>query len=152
MKAMPVIPSETLLHTTGRQGHPHCFACGDPSEGGLGLCFKLGQDGEVTTDWTCPAGTESYPGILHGGIIATLLDSAMVHALFARGVVARTGELQIRYQNPVFTAKPVGIRAWLRDWRKPLFLLEAELWQDSSRCARARAKFIISSSDNTQGE
>jgi uncharacterized protein (TIGR00369 family) len=99
-------------------------------------------DGDVTARWTCPAGGESYPGIVHGGVVATLLDAAMVHALFARGVVARTGELRIRYRSPVCIGSPVVVRAKLANEGGRLFVLEAELRQGTSLCAEARAKFM----------
>ena len=135
-------PTEATLRATCRREHPHCFACSDPADGGLGLRFQVDTGGSVTTEWTCPPGGESYPGIVHGGVVATLLDAAMVHALFARGIAARTGELRIRYRSPVCIGSPVVVRAWLTNASGRLFVLEAELWQGASLCAEARAKFM----------
>lgn len=134
--------TQTLLRTTGQREHPYCFACGNSPECGLGLHFELEDDGAVVAEWNCPAGVESYPGILHGGIVATLLDSAMVHVLFSRGITAHTGDLRIRFRKSVITNRPIRIRAWLQDIHGPLFRLEAELWQGDARCARAQAGFM----------
>jgi len=136
---------EAAMRMARRCEHPHCFACGEPVSGGLGLSFELDREGEVVADWIPPASMESYPGILHGGIIATLLDSAMVQVLFAAGIVARTGDLHIRFRMPVLTLSPVQVRAGLRDQRPPLFRLEAVLWQKGIRCAYAEAKFMSTS-------
>ena len=37
--------------------------------------------------------------MLHGGIVATLLDEAMAHAAIAAGVRAVTGRLEIRFRK-----------------------------------------------------
>lgn len=135
-------PAEAVLRATGRREHPHCFACSDPAEGGLGLSFRVESDGGVAAVWECSAGGESYPGILHGGLVATLLDAAMTHALFARGIVGRTGELRVRYRHPVCLGSAVVVRAELTNDRDPLFVLAATLRQGGSLCAEARARFM----------
>ena len=74
----------------GRGGHPReshreCFACGIGQGGGLRLHFEVGADGLAHAIWVPEAVFRSYSDRVHGGVVATLLDSAMVHALFARG-------------------------------------------------------------------
>ena len=142
MKTVAAAPSEETLRVLCRREHPHCFACSDPAEGGLGLRFQVTADGGVGARWTCPPGGESYPGIMHGGVGATLLDAAMMHALFARGIAAQTGELRIRFRSPVCIGSPVTVRAWLIKECGPLFTLHAELRQGASLCTEGRAKFM----------
>ncbi|PTX90805.1 PaaI family thioesterase [Opitutus sp. ER46] len=134
--------SESWLTALCAREHARCFACRPRHAGGLGLRFRLQPDGTVCADWVTPAGYESYDGILHGGLIATALDSAMVHALFARNVVARTGELDVRYRQPVTIGCTVSVRAWLTNAYPPLYQLEAEVCQSGAVCAHARAKFM----------
>lgn len=122
--------------------HAKCFACRPVAAGGLGLTFEVQHDGTVRSEWTCPSGVESYTGIVHGGILATALDSAMVHVLFASGIIARTGELRIRYRRSVCTGVPAVVTARLRDALRPLFRLEAEIMQDGVVCTEAFAKFM----------
>lgn len=138
---IPSASEERLVALCARE-HSGCFACRPRRDGGLGLNFRLHEDGSVGTDWLVPPGYESYAGVLHGGLIATVLDSAMVHALFARDVVGRTGELQIRYRHSVSINEIVTVRAWLRTAYPPLYMLEAEVWQAGGVCAHARAKFM----------
>lgn len=135
-------PSDERLAALCAREHSQCFACRSPREGGLGLVFHVQPDGCVAAEWMAPPGYESYAGILHGGLIATALDSAMVHALFARDIVARTGELDVRYRRSVVTVQGVSLRAWLTTAYPPLYRLEAELRQNGSVCAHARAKFM----------
>ncbi len=128
----------TLQHRT----HKHCYACGAPEKGGLGLHFITQPDGSVTADWACPINYQSYDGILHGGIIATLLDGAMVHALFANGIVAQTAELCVRYKHPVKIGCPVRVTAHRKTLIGPLHQLTAQITQSEIICAVAQAKFM----------
>ena len=140
--AMAAAPTEELRRATHRRVHRHCFACGDESDGGLGLRFQVGVDGGVRAEWDCPARYRSYEGILHGGLIATLLDCAMVQALFAHGIVAHTAELNLRYRRPVSTGVAVTVSARLRARCGVLCVLVAEVRQQGAVCATAQAKFM----------
>ena len=135
-------PTDATLRTLCAREHPACFACRAAAQGGLGLAFAVRSDSSVGADWTCPPGGESYAGIVHGGLLATALDSAMVHALFARGIVARTGELNVRFCRSVRTGEPTTVTARLCKAYPPLFQLEAEIWQAGVLCARASGKFM----------
>jgi len=137
-------PTEAALRALCAQQHATCFACRPADKGGLGLglAFTVQTDGSVSAAWTCPPGGESYAGIVHGGLLATALDSAMVHALFARGVVARTGELTVRYRQSVRTSGAMTVTARLRSAYPPLHHVEAEIHQAGMLCARARGKFM----------
>lgn len=138
-------PTETLLRKTCLREHPACFACRPANEGGLGLRFSVRADGSVGSEWTGRTCDQSYPGIVHGGLVTTLLDSAMAHALFARGVAARTGGLCVRFRSPLAVGRVATVQAWLQEDRAPLFRLAAELRQDGVLCARAEAKFMAGS-------
>jgi acyl-coenzyme A thioesterase PaaI-like protein len=135
-------PTEAALRALCAREHPACFACRPVALGGLGLAFAVRSDGSVMADWTCPPGGESYAGIVHGGLLATALDSAMVHALFARDIVARTGELNVRYCQSVRAGEPTTVTARLSKTYPPMFQLEAEILQAGALCARASGKFM----------
>ncbi len=137
-------PTEAALRALCSREHHACFACRPVAAGGLGLTFALQPDGSVAADWTCPPGGESYAGIVHGGLLATALDSAMVHALFARGIVARTGELNVRYRQSVRAGEPVTVTAHHHSAYHPLHRLIATIHQSGTLCATASAKFMAS--------
>ena len=146
MTAAPATaPTEERRRATHRRAHRHCFVCGDAAAGGLGLRFRVMADGRVEAEWRSPSEYQSYDGILHGGLIATLLDGAMVQALFARGVVARTAELRVRYRHPVHVGEPVTVTARLVKFFDALYCLEAEVRQQVVICGTAEAKFVAES-------
>jgi acyl-coenzyme A thioesterase PaaI-like protein len=56
----------------------NCFACG--MENPIGLKLEMYADvatGGVVCDYTIPKKYEGYPGVAHGGIVATLLDEVI---------------------------------------------------------------------------
>lgn len=142
--ATAVAPTEEALRTLCAREHRHCFACRAVAKGGLGLVFRVTAGGGVAAQWQCPAGYESFEGILHGGIIATVLDSAMVHALFAHGVSARTGSLNLRYRVPAVAEAYFTVTAELDHSYPPLYVVNATLAHAGTVCATARGKFMSS--------
>lgn len=127
--------------------HPDCILCGFDDGLGLGLDFVAGEDGSVTAEVDCDEFFQSYPGLLHGGIIALLLDGAMTNCLFAAGVAAVTAEMTVRYVGYTTTVKPLRLTARRTKSRPPLHLIEAEVWQGGAMVARASGKFIERSTD-----
>ncbi len=55
-----------------------CFGCGPANPGGLHLEFFLAPDRSVVCSATISNLFEGPPGCLHGGIITTLPDEAIV--------------------------------------------------------------------------
>lgn len=139
-KAAAIAPTEARRSAIHRRWHRRCFACGEGD--GLNLRFQVTPDGGVAAEWGCPEHFQSYDGILHGGLIATLLDCAMVHALFAHGIVAHTAKLNLRYRRPVSTSVPVTVSAHLRARCGVLCVLDAEVRQGGAVCTTAHAKFM----------
>lgn len=135
-------PAETVLRATADREHAGCFVRRPSSAGGLGLEFRLAEDGAVTANWVCPTQACGYDGVIHGGLVATALDAAMTNALFARGIVARTGELQVRFHAEVKAGVGASVRGWWLEARPPLHRLASEVWQGGRVCARATAKFM----------
>ena len=125
---------------TTPDNHPRCFACGRATDG-LALAFSSTADG-VTAEFACDPCYRSYDDCLHGGIVATLLDAAMTHALFARGTTAVTARLTIQYRRPVALSVPAQITGRVTESRNPLYHVVATVEQDGRRCAEAKAVFM----------
>ena len=118
------------------------MVCGERNESGLGLRFEPQADGSVVGHFACPPEYQGYPGRLHGGVVSMLLDAAMTNCLFARGIPAVTGRLNVRFRHPVKLGADAVMRAWVVEQYPPLYLLKAELNQEGNVCALADAKFF----------
>lgn len=125
-----------------RDFHRYCFACGVSNTQGLSLHFEVDAQGVARAVWQPSSRFESYPGRVHGGVVATLLDSAMVHALFARGIKGVTAEMTIRYLKPVPLSQPIEVCGIVNSSRHGLHQCTAEVRQDASLVVRASAKFF----------
>jgi uncharacterized protein (TIGR00369 family) len=77
-----------------------CFVCGKLNMEGLQLEFELVGEHRVRTEFTPPKRLQGWKDIVHGGIIATVLDEVMVNAAYLRGVVAVSAKLEIRLRHP----------------------------------------------------
>lgn len=129
------------------QEHRNCLFCGDLHPNSLGLRFLKQDDGSVRTHYTCSDIFQGYDGILHGGIIASLLDSAMTNCLFLTGVRAMTADLKVRYRHPVPTDAALEISAELTERCSPLYRLKAVLTHNKRIMASAEARFMESENE-----
>lgn len=127
-----------------------CFACGPQNPHGLGLRFSALEDQSVAAEWRVAPGFEGFEGILHGGIIATMLDEAMAKAVVRRGWHALTAELRLRLRKHVATGDTIRIRGWVVERRKRLILTEASIaGLDGAERAHAWGNFIVLDSRET---
>jgi hypothetical protein len=126
-------------------GHSHCLMCGRRNPDSLRLDFHLCEDGRVCARFRGNARLQGYDGILHGGIVGALLDAAMTHCLFSRGIQAVTGDLRVRFRKPVPCNATLDIRAWLASESPPLYRLKSELLRGPEVMAWAKASFMRSS-------
>jgi acyl-coenzyme A thioesterase PaaI-like protein len=135
-------PTQQLLENTRNQEHPGCISCSTENAAGLALNFSIRDDNGVQAEFHCKSIYQGYPGYLHGGITSLLLDSAMANCLFAHKVAAVTARMITRFLRPVIIDKPAIVKAWIREYEPPLYVLESELEQDQKVLVRASAKFI----------
>jgi uncharacterized protein (TIGR00369 family) len=116
--------------------------CRPQAAGGLGLQFAPRPDGSVEAVFPGGDTYQGYTGVLHGGVIAMLLDAAMTNCLFAQERRGVTADLAVRFRHPVASGEPARLRAWVERSVPPLYLLRAELWQADQLRATATGKFM----------
>lgn len=114
----------------------------------LELVFSQHPDGSVRAPFVVSPKHQGYTGLLHGGMISTLLDAAMTHCLFMQGIKAVTAELIVRFIAPVCVGQTITVCARLLEQRRGICQLEAWLLSGQhiagkQRLARASAKFIV---------
>jgi acyl-coenzyme A thioesterase PaaI-like protein len=132
---------------TGHKGegkvnlHRNCFACGSNDGIGLGLKFYKNEGGAVFGNFFADPKYEGYSGFIHGGIVATLLDSVMTHCLLMEDIPALTGRLSIKYSTPIRTGTVVKLEATIVDQFHGMFILEGKALVDGEKVASAKAKY-----------
>ncbi len=130
------------LSMAQRDLHADCLLCGSRNPLSLGLRFSPGDDGDIKATFQAHPGLQGYQGILHGGVVSSLLDSAMTNCLFHQGIEAVTGDLHVRFVKSVPCDARMELRAWLLKASPPLYRLKGELVIDGQTMAWAEAKFM----------
>lgn len=88
------------------------FVLGD-WDNGFGLRFKLQADGSVLGRIQFDETKMGPPGIVHGGVLATMVDEAMTARAFQEGKMVFTANLNIDYKAPVLIGTEITITAQL---------------------------------------
>ena len=119
--------------------NPSCVVCGAQNPGGLRIEFSADSAG-VTAAWTPTSDWESFRGIVHRGILTTVLDEAMSKTIIAKGWEALTAELTVRFRGRVSPGDELRIRAWIVDKRKRRIRAEAII---TTTAGKERAHFWV---------
>ena len=104
----------------------HCFACGELNERGLRLQLHL-ADGRCWTELTLGADFEGWEGIVHGGILTTILDEVMAWALVATDAWGVTARLATDFRRPVRVGQAIRAEGWLTEARRRLLHTAARI-------------------------
>lgn len=133
-----------------RRPHSRCIMCGENNLFSLRLKFKPAPDGAVSTTFTGNSRLQGYDGIMHGGVISALLDSAMTNCLFQKGIEAVTAELRVRFVLPVPYNAKLALKAWIVEETRILYKLKSELVMDGTVMAKSDALFVKGVTDNVE--
>jgi uncharacterized protein (TIGR00369 family) len=118
-----------------------CFVCGPKNECGLGLKFERTGD-KVTTSYTPLDHHQGFPGLLHGGIISSLLDEVMSRVSVLEGKWTQTVKLEVRFRRPISLCQTVTAEAKKVGERRKLIQVEGIiLLEDGSLAAEGKGMF-----------
>ncbi len=133
--------ADWLNDTTDYQ---RCFVCGMRNPFGLHLHFRS-EDGRIVTEFTGDERHQGFPGVVHGGILAALLDETMgrVPVLEHRWVM--TGRLELRYRMPAPLGVPLRIVAEAIDLRRSMARIKGRIAHANDPaivCCEAEGTFL----------
>jgi acyl-coenzyme A thioesterase PaaI-like protein len=116
----------------------HCFVCGVENKFGLHIRFYTTSPGEVTALVTLADHYQSYPGVVHGGIIATMLDEVASRTVFTSERIVVTAKMDIRYRKPVPVNSPLRLVGRLLEDKGKVCKTSGQLFsQDDTLLAEA---------------
>ena len=123
----------------------HCFVCGPRNKSGLHIPVQKSVEGHTCTfTWVPGPAYQGYAGIVHGGILSTLLDEAMAYAVMGaeKNILAVTADMHIRYLRPTPVGVPLKFAATLTGQRKNLYFARGSvILPDGSVLAEAEGRF-----------
>ena len=89
-----------------------CFACGTKNAYGLDMAPYL-ENGEVFCEVTPKSIHRGWSKLVHGGILATILDEVVcMAAAQSVGRKVLTVKAEVRYRAPAFVGRTLYSRAW----------------------------------------
>jgi len=136
--------SEGFQEVPGRDGG-HCFGCGSANPHGLRLRF-FADSASVVSYVEVPAHLCGWSTLVHGGIIATMLDEIMgwtaIHFLKR---LPLTKSMRVEYHSPVKVGMPLRLTGWVADYRSErLATMKAALYdREAQLCAGATGEFSL---------
>jgi len=89
-----------------------CFGCGEANSAGMHLPFSRDEEHrKVYGEFRLVERYQGAPGIVHGGIVALVLDEALSKVSKFSGVSAVTAELNVEYLRPVRIGEAIRVEA-----------------------------------------
>lgn len=133
-------------------GFQHCWGCGVANEHGLHITSYWSDEGsgdEAVCEWQPQPYHVASPGILSGGIIASLIDChsaatacAAAYRAEGRPITADdprlyvTAALSVSYLRPTPSARPVQLRAHVTKATERKVTVACSLYAGETECAR----------------
>lgn len=126
------------------EGYSRCFGCGNDNPIGLKLRFEKTDSG-VVASFTAKEQYQGWPGFLHGGIAACLLDEAMSYAALFAGERSLTAKMEMRLKKLIPINEPLTIAGMVtKKTRKVIECSATIALQDGTVVAESTAKqFVI---------
>jgi acyl-coenzyme A thioesterase PaaI-like protein len=132
-----------MAKTASIPSHRNCFACGSDNECGLGL--DISYCGK--TAWCnvkLDRRFQGYPGIVHGGILASIADSVMVnlvHHLY--GGEPKTCRLDLRLRNSMNINSKIRADAKIQRSKRDFIWVYCKIYDDNKEYATANGIFRL---------
>lgn len=121
-----------------------CFVCGPDNAKGLRAFFTC--DKELKQSFCRLTIEEHFQGwhsIVHGGVIASLLDEACIYAGRALADNLVTAELSLRYRKPVPVGQEVIVRGQVLEQRRKVLKVVATLELAGEPYAEAEGRLFL---------
>ncbi|MDQ6636641.1 MAG: PaaI family thioesterase [Candidatus Dormibacteraeota bacterium] len=117
-----------------------CFGCGANNPEGLQMRFEPLR-GESVCEYVVPQRYQSWEGMIHGGVIALMLDEAVGWAAWHADRPGVTGKLEVRYRQALKSGERIRVVGRIDRARRSLSYSSSyiERVADGARIAEATA-------------
>jgi acyl-coenzyme A thioesterase PaaI-like protein len=119
-----------------------CFACGPGNPCGLHLQPR--REGDlIVAEFVPGAWHEGWRGVVHGGILTTILDETMAYALFLDGYEGLTARMDLRYRASARHGDRLRVEARLVSRRKRVLDMSGVILRAGEVILEGNARFMI---------
>lgn len=139
------MPNETSSLPGGKVTRDDlCFCCGQDNERGLKLTFSYEEPGSATSTLTIPNWFSGWRRMTHGGLLSTLLDECMAHAVMNQIGHAITAELTVRFHSPVEVGTEITLTGTVVSVRSRIIQTSGVIHDSQGRrVASGKARFML---------
>jgi acyl-coenzyme A thioesterase PaaI-like protein len=131
---------EQRLHKLKALHHSQCIFNRTPPVPNLKFLFN--GTGKLTGEFTCNGYHQGYDGMVHGGVIAAIVDASMTQCLMGNGVVGYTTELSIKYRKPILIRRKANLETSIIEVKRGLlYSMQCEIFQTHTVVVLATGRF-----------
>lgn len=120
-----------------------CFVCGEENPRGWRLRARA-EEGRVVLSYAARPEDVGYRGVVHGGLLITLVDEAMTWAaILALRKMCVAAELSIRLRRPVAPGEVLRVEGWVTRAAARLALAAGVVRAaEGHPCLEAQGKYV----------
>lgn len=104
----------------------HCFVCGKANIHGLQLVWNT-QGSATQAEFYPPSHVQGWQGIVHGGVLAAVLDEGMTRLAWERHGGVVTGEITVRYYKPARVGERLFVKGEILPTKSRIIPGKAEI-------------------------
>ncbi|MGB8991742.1 MAG: PaaI family thioesterase [Desulfobaccales bacterium] len=124
----------------------YCFVCGKDNPRGFRIKVRYLEDQlAAETELSLPREFQGWADVIHGGILSTLLDEMMAHAVWHFAGPGLTLSMEVRFHAPLKPGEPILVRGVLHTLNGSRRLAEGEILRlaDGTRIASGKSRFLL---------
>ncbi len=121
-----------------------CFVCGKNNR--IGLKLNIKRDNESHKAWAVTKINSRFcgwAGVVHGGIISTVLDEIMAYAAFTVYDSGVTGEICVRFRKPIPTEREILIEGFIESSKGRVLYTKGTITMDGELMAESTGKMVM---------
>jgi uncharacterized protein (TIGR00369 family) len=121
-----------------------CFVCGRDNPHGMKAPFEIDRERHTACcRMILPRRFQGWQDVIHGGILATLLDEACAHACRTVGPLPVTAEISVKYKKPVPAESEIYVWGEVVQQRRRVLMAQARLEVAGQVYVEAQAKVLL---------
>lgn len=121
-----------------------CFGCGTDNPHGLNLKIELKEDGWWHAEFVPQPYHCGWPGIVHGGILCSVLDEIMSYVPYGKGLLAVTARMSTDFKQFASPGERLLARSCAtRETRRIIDCIADIKKEDGTLVAQAEGRFVI---------
>jgi acyl-coenzyme A thioesterase PaaI-like protein len=131
----------------------YCFVCGRDNPRGLRIkVIYFPDEMAAQTRLALPKEYQGWADVIHGGILSTLLDEMMAHAVWRFAGPGVTLSIEVRFHHPLKPDEAILVRGVLAPGNSSRRSAQAEIIResDSRRIASAKSRFLLIETNGTE--